>query len=474
MAGKKTMIGVGIGIVFSLACCMYFMSTMQNVAAESGDAVQEENAMRGFVLDVSPLIGTAGRISAVAPGGAAFCGSMRFSRDETGLPYVWNREEGLNRLEVAANCERGIALAISDDGRVAAGLIYCDEEGRIGSGAIWRTNVPAIFTANEFDVGLVYWRGVSWDGSRAAGKCRWDWIRGFTVDTPAHYAIIPGANVFDPHKWEIMPTTKRRDGSIPDDAFIDKGELAAMSRDGSTFAFFDRTTSWRMDSERRKVQELLVAGLSPNDKKTPVLRKGAPDNPFSLKEDVLLASVKVSALNLDGGYAVGLVTVFYPSSPRGDAADTERHIFIGNMDTGPREEVFVVRWDKDGQAEMLLRGRHYVEDVRLGKDYKVESVSDDGKTVLLNDTSGGYFLWREGRGVASFENFLAEYGLSLPPGRDVAEKGRHIRPGARSLVMSPDGRCFGARTGMDQFLNHPVLICAGEEISPPSFLLPAE
>ena len=43
-------------------------------------------------------------------------------------------------------------------------------------------------------------------------------------------------------------------------------------------------------------------------------------------------------------------------------------------------------------------------------------MSDDGRTVIGNSTTGHAFLWREGRDVRNLQNYLKRNGAVVPAG----------------------------------------------------------
>lgn len=414
-------------------------------AAGNGENVPRNTTAspRGFVLDMTPLLGV-GRISGLAPGAAAFVGTTQVSKETPHYPCVWTRELGLRQLAIASDTPRGIAMFLGDAGDTVAGYVYADAEGAVQSGVLWRKDQDAVFTLPHLNLFMTDWAGVTADGALAAGKSRW--ITGFQLDAENRYTRLPGSRGYDPHAGKPLPVAPRADGSVPDDPFVEKGELMAVSRDGTTFAFGDRPFAYLADAQRRNVRELKVGGVSPLDKDR-LLRAG--ETPLNQKRHAALTQVSVDCLNKNGEFAAGSVTVTYPLSVKGESVDAVLRRFTEGSSVGAKTERFIVRWGPENQLDVLGKGEHWVE-----------AMSDDGKSVLLRD-GYDYSLWREGKGRASFAKLLQEYGLFIP--------GQESRQGWRFLVMSPDGVCFAGKAQGDEFAMPALLICFGEEAVTPTW-----
>ena len=444
-------------------------------AAENGSIQSRE---RGFIMDLSPLIGDDGDIRAIAPDCRALAGSMRQNKkDSIFKPFAWSRQYGLSMLTTAENAPWGTASFISDDGAVTIG--YLHGENIKDAGLIWRAKASPVVTGNDFNLELVRWVGLSADGRLAAGATRWH--SGYTIQDTRRFVPFPGAGVFDPEKWQAEPPSPRADGSIPDDPFVGRGfEMKAMSRNGRTFAFSDDTVSFITDADRSFVRELKVGGLSPADRRTPdgrpaqddpaarnrmdlgipLLQKDSGTHPLPLMRNAILKEVKVTHLNYDGAYALGTVTVRYPLQAKGRAVDTMLRIFTEGGGVDEKEETFILRWDAEGGATYVA-----------GNKTRSLAMSDDGKTILLQSNYGYPTVWQEGKGPLHLRDYLAGYGIALP---GTMHQGR-----IWGMVMSPDGRCFSGTAPTNDPPRQAFLACAGEDaegkpIPEPSWQIPKE
>ncbi len=378
---------------------------------------------RGFVMDMTPLIGNDGGIRAIAPGATAIAGSVRrYDENTTYKPFVWRRKEGFRLLPTAKDPSWGTAFYLSDDGAVTIG--YLHGENVENAGLIWLADGTTKVTNTHFGVFRIHWAGLSADGTRAAGTS--NWRDGWRIDHAATFTSLTGARIFNPEKWEAEPVTKRADGSTPDDAFINRGRLVAMSRDGSTFAYSDGYISYLTDTERTTIRELAIGGTSNPDRTTittdrirvPLLKKAAGNHPLPLKRDAYVQNIAVTHLSRDGASAVGTVRVRYPLTPKAQAVDAYLRLTTEGESIDEKEESWTVRWDREGQA--ILVGH---------EGQKPVAVSDDANTILL-DRRGTISIWRQGHGVQRFHDYLAAHGLEIT--------GLTPTRGIWGMVMSPE------------------------------------
>lgn len=465
---------------FSLAClgvCIAFAATCICAAAETPPTAPAGPAAgkRGFIMELSSLIGEYGGIRAIAPGARALAGSIRFAMEgDRFSPFVWSRENGLTMLATAGPESWGTALFTSDDGGVIIGLIHKEDVAQ--AGFIWRPGFPTIVTNNEFSLFRVSWVGLTANGLIAAGSNRSR--HGFLVENGERLVLLPGARNFnyDIEAWKTEPTIPRDDGSLPDDEWVDRGEpLEAMSRDGSRFSFVD----FVMDADRREIWWPTLAGLRPGqlyrEDGTPVerpakkreegvlhyrpLRKDSPDHPLPLKDDAILSRISLTHLSYDGSYVLGSVTVSYPLSPKDRTRDLMLRIFTEGGSVDMEREEFVVRWDADGNAVLVASGDRM----------RPVAISDDGRTVLVRDGYDIPHIWKEGERLVTLREFLKGYGLVLP--EEYATR-------MWRLVMSPDGRCFSGSLPVNGPRSRSILACVceeGEELpAVPSWETPGE
>lgn len=415
---------------------------------------------RGFVMDMTPLISNDGRIRAIAPGAAAIAGSVRKYADNTTYkPFVWSREKGFRLLPTDRDPSWGTAFYISDDGTVTIGYLHGTNVKN--AGLIWLADGRTKITNNDFGVFRIHWVGLSADGKLAAGTNNWQ--DGWLIDHAAIFTILPGARVFNPEKWEREPTAKRKDGSTPDDPFVNRGKLVAMSRNGNTFAYTDDYISYLTDAKRTWVRELKIGGTSNSEQtlittgeiRTPLLKKGDENHPLPLQRDAYVQNIVASHLSRDGDYAVGTVRVRYPLTAKAQAVDAYLRLITEGGSIDEKEETWAVRWDRKGQA--ILIGRENESPI---------AVSDDAKTILL-DRRGIIRIWKEGKKIQCFHDYLAEHGLQI-----TGLTSRYIW----GMVMSPDGRCFAGYRASNDWPTSAFLACINDGSEPhiekPDWTLP--
>lgn len=450
-----------------LACfcvCIGVSAACLCVAAD-GEAVSPSGSpagTRGFVMELTSLIGEYGGIRAIAPGARALAGSIRFAMEgDRFSPFVWSRENGLTMLATAGPESWGTALFTSDDGAVAIGVVH--KEGIEKAGFIWRPGFPTVVANNAFFIIRVDWAGLTADGRLAAGGNGSRY--GFLVENGERLMFLPGARNFnhDIEVWASEPTIPRRDGSVPDDEWVDRGEpLSAMSRDGSRFAFAD----FVMDADRREIWWPTLAGQRPGqlyrEDGTPVERpakrrrmdegelrylpllKDSPDHPLPLKDDAILSKIRLTHLDYDGSHVLGSVIVRYPLSSKDRARDLLLRMFSEGGSVDMESEEFVVRWDAAGNAVLVASGDRM----------RPVAMSDDGRTVLVRNGYDIPHVWREGERLVTLREFLNGYGVILP---------EEYSTRMWSLVMSPDGRCFAGSQAVNGPRSRTILACVCEE-----------
>ena len=74
----------------------------------------------GFIMDMAPLLGSNGRVKAIAPGCRAMTGFL------DGTPFVWSRDFGLVRLAPPPQYF-GMGDFVSDGGRSMLGFVSVND-----------------------------------------------------------------------------------------------------------------------------------------------------------------------------------------------------------------------------------------------------------------------------------------------------------------------------------------------------------
>ena len=168
--------------------------------ATGHSAAPEAPPSQGFIKDMSPLLGENGRILAIAPDCRALTGIV------DGRPFIWNRDFDSILLTPPSEYY-GMGEALSDDGRTVIGFIrHRDEGAPPGYGQTWAS--LGFFWQYDKELLLmpqhglvdVTWRGLSADGTVAAGKGK---------NTPYH----PDANVDNIVNY--FPSLKKMDRANP-------------------------------------------------------------------------------------------------------------------------------------------------------------------------------------------------------------------------------------------------------------------
>ena len=124
---------------------------------------------QGFIMDMAPLLGSNGRVKAIAPGCRAMTGFL------DGAPFVWSRDFGLVRLAPPPKYF-GMGDFVSDDGSSMLGFVSINDASHSAPygqtwarpGFIWRYGEPLQYMSGHGIVD-VEWYGLSADGDTALG-----------------------------------------------------------------------------------------------------------------------------------------------------------------------------------------------------------------------------------------------------------------------------------------------------------------
>lgn len=406
----------------------------------------DEHHTDGFLIDMMPLLGSHGKITAVAPGCRAVTGYIEQ------FPFIWSRDFGIIYLNAGAEYF-GIGNFLSDDGQVMVGTLAADE--REQTGFIWNYGGEVHFMY-ELNILRTTWGGLSADGKVATGYSH-----------PSETA------------WIV------RDGTRLQKLGHSLDTSVALSRDGKKVLIrYPNRSVCVVDPENGESRELKFGGVSAvrgnnylraDDLKNPLRHWGLvgevsdstlhhenPDSPMHL--DWLVDSPFLFRhLNFDGKFALGTVTLNnYRHIKSGKELFRTRRLesYMGD----PSEILTVLaRLDDEGNAVVI-------DDNRYGGALSPLALSDNGK-IALYKTGNKVKVWNEDlyRGQHHvplyLKEYLAEFGFHVPSDREI-----------ETAVMSPDGKCFFAgfprKLDEESFPYQYFLACIGDDIEPPHWILP--
>ncbi|WP_300785820.1 hypothetical protein [uncultured Desulfovibrio sp.] len=260
--------------------------------ATGHSAAPEAPPSQGFIKDMSPLLGENGRILAIAPDCRALTGIV------DGRPFIWNRDFDSILLTPPSEYY-GMGEALSDDGRTVIGFIrHRDEGAPPGYGQTWAS--LGFFWQYDKELLLmpqhglvdVTWRGLSADGTVAAGKgmepvpgapgpdASGEELERF-AQTPQGKEAMSRGYIQNRPLWFWMKGGNYREL----DAFAHESAAPKriLSRDGKKILRTMSPTTHVRDLATGKERELLFGGAAATgmpDDNTKILRAGDPDNPL--------------------------------------------------------------------------------------------------------------------------------------------------------------------------------------------------
>lgn len=445
----------------------------------------EELPAGAFLIDMTPLLSTDGRIAAIAPDCRAVTGYIGRS------PFIWSRDFGMIRLNAGSGLF-GIGLRLSDDGHVMAGIFRSDTQKEIDMGFIWNYDGEVQFM-HDLGILKVSWNGLSADGRVAVGH-------GVSVrqETDFLWSVSDGKRL-----REISHTISNCDMSPSRD-----GNKILLENDDRSVVVVDLENGERRELKFGGVSASAVDGahncLRAGDPKNPLRRWGRhgavtdfmahleePDSPMYLNWCVDSLSL-FRFLSFDGTFALGVVNL--ESYDRiNPAKELFQTLTRESCMTDPGKTLNVLaRLDNNGNAVVI--NQNFLGAVRP------LALSDDGK-IALYERGLDIRVWNEDfyrgpRTPLRLKKFLeecAERGFDLAEARD-AFQGRHADPldlkeylaefglnvpsdrEIRDAVMSPDGKCFYAELSREDdegpFPCQRFLACIGDDIDPPRWSLP--
>ena len=464
-------------------------------AALAAAPAADQSPPRGFILDMTPLLGENDRLRAIAPGCRAITGIIESQ------PFVWSRNFGMIRLPVSAP-DYGMGVFLSDDGRTMTGFLSRDDRAHpVGcgqtwaqTGFIWHHRGKRHFMSRH---GLVdvYWRGLSADGRVAAGEGKepvpgapapdasGEELKRF-ARTPQGRKAAEGGYVFNRPLWFVRDGT--RYSELP--RFENESAIPrrVMSRDGKSLIASQSENSFVHDRKTGKKRQLtfggFVAGGAPGEKRN-IIRAGDPASPLHrwgrqrlMPNNRLLADAELAALHkkkeLDPESPMLLDWFIHDiasCAPSFDARYSLCRIRLEpyRPDISPDRPLpggfsLLARLDDKGGVTPIADD----DDAAAGALGVLWDISDNGRIVLY-DQKREMHVWNEDMPTPdrydnawTLRDYLASFGLALPPGRRVTD-----------ALMSPDGRCFFGRLDAEEedrrFPYREFLACTGEGIEPP-------
>lgn len=435
----------------------------------------------GFIMDMTPLLGSNGRIKAIAPGCRAMTGFL------DGAPFVWSRDFGLVRLAPPSK-HFGMGDFVSDDGRSMLGFVSINDaispppygQTWARSGFIWRYGEPLQYMSKH-GIADVEWYGLSADGKAALG-----YGKKKPSSAPAATKGKTAENLeLTPYYNRWFSIRNKKQFRVLDEIArpIASPYYRILSRDGKKLLQKQHDNSVQIvDLQTGAQRPLTFGGVRPHASTDPakgekrILRAGDPQNPLfrwgrwpGFRRSRILSDGELERAAPDSPLrADWLLDDFFCSIPS----------FDGRFILG---ELYLKQVPQKSARTFLPDSRTLTILVRLdagGKDIPIDDgpalmgldISDDGKTILYEmDTE--IWIWNEDL-VLPHDNiprplplarYLAHFGLSLPSERPI-----------KSAVMSPDGHCFFgelALSGDEQFPYKQFLACTKGNASQPHWNL---
>ena len=456
--------------------------------ATGHSAAPEAPPSQGFIKDMSPLLGENGRILAIAPDCRALTGIV------DGRPFIWNRDFDSILLTPPSEYY-GMGEALSDDGRTVIGFIrHRDEGAPPGYGQTWAS--LGFFWQYDKELLLmpqhglvdVTWRGLSADGTVAAGKgmepvpgapgpdASGEELERF-AQTPQGKEAMSRGYIQSRPLWFWMKGGNYREL----DAFAHESAAPKriLSRDGKKILRTMSPTTHVRDLATGKERELLFGGAAATgmpDDNTKILRAGDPDNPLHrwgiaiagpsrVLTDVELKKADRRSPLFRNWYVRDIAYC----TPDFDARHVLCSVRLNEIHPSGRrisdELTLLARLDDTGKAVPIDDNKS----VTYGSP-DFGDISDNGKIVLY--TKGReMWIWDEDfhpygpwPRAMPLRDYLEAFGLVIPAKGDILD-----------AVMSPDGRCFYGELAQGEdgqsFPWDRFLACTVKGINPPSWHL---
>lgn len=426
----------------------------------TGHCAAPDTPPRGFIMDMAPLLGENGRLRAIAPGCRAVTGIV------DGRPFIWGRDFD-SILLTPPSSYYGMGVSLSDDGRTVIGFIRHRDEGTppgygqtwASLGFIWQHGKGEPLLMSRHKLADVTWRGLSADGTVAAGKG----LESLPDGPRSHWFRMQGGRYRELKAFAHESAAPER----------------ILSRDGKKILRTMSPTTRVRDLATGKERELLFGGAAASgmpDGNTKILRAGDPDNPLHrwgiaiAGPSRMLTDAELKKANPRSPlFRNWHVTDIAYCTPDFDARHVLCNVRLKEVRSSgkrsPDELTVLARLDDTGKAVPIDDN----QSIAYGSP-DFGDISDNGKIVLY--TKGReMWIWDEDfhphgpwPWAMPLRDYLKAFGLVIPAKGEIQD-----------AVMSPDGRCFYGELALgDDGQSFPwdrFLACTGEDISPPSWRL---
>lgn len=425
---------------------------------------------RGFIMDMAPLLGSNGRIKAIAPDCRAMTGFL------DGTPFVWSRDFGLVRLAPPKG-HFGMGDFLSDDGRSMLGFVSINDaihpapysQTWARPGFIWRYGEQLQYMSKH-GIADVEWYGLSADGKTALGYGKRNppsspaAAKGKAAEnlelTPYHNRWF---SVRNRHQFRVLDNIARPDASP---------YYRLLSRDGKKLLQKQQDNSVQIVDLQTGAQHPLTFGgvrphtspdLAKGEKR--ILRAGDPQNPLfhwgrwpGFRRSRLLSDSELKRAAPDSPlHADWILDDFFCSIPSFDARFTLCALYLKKVPKKPARRLSFL----DAKSlTVLVRLDAKENDIPIddGPALMGLDISDDGKTILY-ERDAEIWIWNEDLVLPHdsvprpmpLARYLEHFGLSLPSEQTI-----------KSAVMSPDGQCFFGELALyddEQFPYKQFLAC---------------
>jgi len=372
---------------------------MMTVALTGGHAAPAQ----GDYKELTDILGRDAQIRFVTPTGV-LTGFIFGEGDNDFTAFVY-QDGQMKLLPPPERAVSSLGFAVSDDGRVVAGtagmqnLIDGINRSPIRSLAIWETGREPFF-ADTYELYQPAVRGITPDGSVAAAM-------------GALTSVLlcpPGAGQGDPRCSESISDLYVENGRPRQ---LNSGRLGRMSSNGRRLLDTNRL----IDSDGKFIREYdFLAALEVSESQGRTHEKITADN---LRKKKYTHYFEMEALNQDASVAAGTLT-----AKRNIPASWSEHYFV--------------RWRADGSLDIIDLGE---------KRYFVESMSDDGRRVLLHH-GYYYYVWTDEHGLLPITDYLRNLGVKFD---------YEVVASSAFTAMSRDGQCFA---GNNRDKDRSFIICA--------------
>lgn len=361
---------------------------------------------RGFIMDMAPLLGSNGRIKAIAPDCRAMTGFL------DGAPFVWSRDFGMVRLAPPKG-HFGMGDFLSDDGRSMLGFVSINDAihpapyGQTWArpGFIWRYGEPLQYMSKH-GIADVEWYGLSADGKTALGYGKRNPLsspaaaKGKAAEnlelTPYHNRWF---SIRNRHQFRVLDKIARPDASPYYRLLSRDGKKLLQKQQDNSVQIVDLQIGAQHPLTFGGVRPHTSADLAKGEKR--ILRAGDPQNPLfrwgrwpGFHRSRLLSDSELKKAAPDSPlHADWILDDFFCSIPSFDARFTLCALYLKKVSKKPARRLsfldaksltVLVRLDAKGNDIPIDDGP-----ALMGLD-----ISDDGKTILY-ERDAEIWIWNE-------------------------------------------------------------------------------